>query len=118
MGRKILSTISIVGASLAMGPVFILSWILGAIAGEFGGGKSPGSPGKVKSIVIPMGRWNLHLHHWLCSLGLMSISSVYGIYLLNPHVTYGLLGGMAFQGIYSYSDWYKIIITRCRNKEP
>ena len=117
MKRKVLSTISMIGASLAMGPVFVFSWIIGAIAGRLGGGKSVGAPGKVKSIVIPLGKWKLHLHHWLCSLGLISISSVYGVYLLNPHVTYGLLGGLAFQGIYSYSDWYKIIKSRCHNKK-
>jgi len=106
-----------IGASLALGPVFVVGWIIGHLAGKFGGGKKAGVPGRVSSIVIPLGRWKLHLHHWLCSLGLISISSAYGVYLLNPHITYGILGGLAFHGIYSYSDWYKIIASRRQNRK-
>lgn len=112
MKSKIISTLSMVGASLAMGPVFIVGWVLGLLVGNFGGGKASGKPGRVKSIVIPFWKWKIHLHHWLCSLGLIGISSAYGIYLLNPYVTYGLLGGLAFQGIYNYDDWHRVIISR------
>lgn len=112
MKRKALSSISILGVSLAMGPIFIMGWIIGVAAGNFGGGKSEGQRGRVTSIVIPIWKWKIHLHHWLCSLGLVSVSSVYGLYIFNPYVTYGILGGLAFQGIYSYNDWYKIVHPR------
>jgi len=112
MFNKFLGTTSIIIGSITLGYVFALSWLLGHAAGNFGGGRKAGEPGRVKSIIIPLGKWKLHLHHWLCSLGLIGISSASGIYFLNPNVTYGLLGGLAFQGIYSYTDWYKIVKSR------
>ncbi|MFO8101152.1 MAG: hypothetical protein R6U37_03145 [Dehalococcoidia bacterium] len=114
--RKLFSTLSLLAASLAIGPLFVLSWVIGLIIGKLGGGKSEGIPGRVKSIIIPLWKWKVHFHHWIFSLGLISISAAADIYLLNPHVTWGLLGGLVFHGIYSYSDWYKIIIPRHKNK--
>jgi len=109
VNRKVLGLVSVVAAGATVGYVFVLSWVLGHLAGKFGGGKAEGVPGRVKSIILPIGRWKLHLHHWICSLGLMGIVSSMGIYLFGPQVTYGFLGGLAFQGIYCYSDWYRII---------
>ncbi len=114
--RKLLSTVSLIAASLAMGPLFILSWVIGLAIGKMGGGKSAGKPGSVKSVIIPLWKWKIHFHHWLFSLGLISISAASDIYLMNPHVTWGLLGGLAFHGIYSYGDWHKIIIPRHRDQ--
>ena len=103
---------SALGVGVALGPIFIIGWVMGVVMGNFGGGKCEGQPGRVKSIIIPMWKWKIHLHHWLCSLGLIGVSSWYNVYIFNPYVTYGILGGIAFQGIYSYSDWYRIIVTR------
>lgn len=110
--KHVLSTISIVAASLTVGYIFVFSWAAGHIAGKLGGGMSEGQSGRVKSIIIPLGKWRLHLHHWLCSLSLLSASAASGFYLFGPHVTYGFLGGLAFQGIYCYSDWHRILIRR------
>lgn len=109
MRKRILGIAPVVAAGVTIGPVFVLSWVLGHAVGKFGGGRAEGIPGRVRSIIIPVGKWKLHLHHWVCSLGLMGIASSGGIYLFGPQVTYGFLGGLAFQGIYCYSDWYRII---------
>lgn len=107
--RRVLGIASMAAAAATVGHVFVLSWVLGHLAGKLGGGRATGIPGRVRSIIIPLGQWKLHLHHWICSLGLMGIASLGGIYLFGPQVTYGFLGGLAFQGIYCYSDWYRII---------
>ena len=111
--KGFLSTVSIVVASLTVGYIFVFSWIAGHLAGNLGGGKIEGQAGRVKSIVIPIGaRWKLHLHHWICSLSLLTASAASGFFILGPHVTYGFLGGLAFQGIYCYSDWHRVLIRR------
>ncbi len=111
--KKFLSTVSIIIASLTIGYIFVFSWVAGHLAGKLGGGQAEGKAGRVKSIIIPIGtRWKLHLHHWLCSLSLMSAIAASGLFVLGPHVTYGFLGGLAFQGIYCYDDWHRILIRR------
>ena len=111
--KKFLSTVSIIIASLTIGYSFVFSRVAGHLAGKLGGGQAEGKAGRVKSIIIPIGtRWKLHLHHWLCSLSLMSAIAASGLFVLGPHVTYGFLGGLAFQGIYCYDDWHRILIRR------
>ena len=91
---------------------FFLSGLLSFLASKYVAGNSVGERGKVKSIVIPFRRWGIHLHHWLYSLCLITISAATGLHFLTPTITYGLLGGLVFQGIYSYGDWHIILINR------
>jgi hypothetical protein len=34
------------------------------------------------------------------------------MHFLTPEITYGLLGGLVFQGIYCYGDWHVILVSR------
>ncbi len=95
-----------------LGYLFFLSLLIGFLATKYMAADSVGERGKIRSIVIPFIRWRIHLHHWLYSLWLIGLSSATGIHFLTPTITYGLLGGVAFQGIYSYSDWHIILIKR------
>ncbi len=112
MKKKLAAILSIIVTSITLGYLFFLSWLLGFLAGKYVAGKSVGERGKVRSIVIPFRRWGVHLHHWLYSLCLIGLSSTIGIYFLTPTITCGLLGGSVFQGIYCYSDWRIILISR------
>ena len=110
--KKLIVISSIIFASIVLGYLFFLSWILSFVACKYLASNQVGEQGKVGSIVIPFQRWRIHLHHWICSVCLMGLSFAMGIHFLTPAITYGLLGGLAFQGIYCYSDWRRIVIAR------
>ena len=99
-----------------LGYLFFLSLLLGFLASKYVAGKSVGERGKVRSIIIPFRGWGIHLHHWLYSLCLIGCSFATGFHFLTPTITYGLLGGLVFQGIYCYSDWHIILNRRTSNK--
>ena len=112
MKKKLVTILLIILATIIYGYLFLVSWFLGFLASRYASGKSVGERGKVGSIVIPFRRWAVHFHHWLYSLCLIGFSTTSGIHFLSPAITYGLLGGLVFQGIYCYSDWHIILIGR------
>ena len=117
MKKKLVTILLTIAATIMLGYLFLLSWLLGFLATKHVAGKSVGEQGKVRSVIIPFIRgWGIHLHHWLYSLGLIGFSSATGIHFLTPTITYGLLGGLVFQGIYCYSDWHVILNKRTPNK--
>ena len=100
--------------ALAIGSVFsyisVLCWILGYFIAKCGGGRTEGIQGRIKSIIIPVGKFRLHLHHWLLGVLMMCVGLVKSIFLyIPPEVFYGMLGGFVWQGVYCYSDWHRII---------
>jgi hypothetical protein len=112
MKKRVLAILSAITFMFMLGYLFTLSLLLGLLTSKFIAGKSTGAKGKIGSVVIPFGRWKIHLHHWLYSLWLMGISFVTGVHFLSPIITYGFLGGSTFQGIYYYGDWHVILIRR------
>ncbi len=116
MKKKLVAIFLTIAASIMLGYLFLLGGLLGFLATKYWAGKTVGERGKARSIVIPFRGWGIHLHHWLYSLCLIGFSSATGFHFLTPAITYGLLGGLVFQGIYCYSDWYVILISRTLNK--
>ncbi len=116
MKKRLVAILLTIAASITLGYLFLLSWLLGFLATKRVAGKSVGERGKVRSIIIPFRAWGIHLHHWLYSLGLIGFSSATGIHFLTPTITYGLLGGLVFQGVYCYSDWHVVLIRRTSKK--
>ena len=107
--RKKFILISLLPAGYAWGYVFYLSWAAGFVISKYCGGKKDGRPGRVKSIIIPWRRWELHLHHWFICFLLAAASVAKGFSVITPELFYGFLGGLVFQGIFCYSDWHRII---------
>jgi hypothetical protein len=116
MKKRLVVILLTIVMSITLGYLFFLSLLLGVLATKYMAAESVGERGKIRSIVIPFIRWRIHLHHWLYSLWLIGLSSATGIHFLTPTITYGLLGGVTFQGIYSYSDWHMILIKRHRTR--
>jgi hypothetical protein len=107
-GLILLLTVAIVVSYLAM-----VSWFAGFLIAKYGGGKREGMRGKVRSIMVPVGRYKLHLHHWLICLVLIAIAMMRSFYFfLPPEIFFSFMGGVAFQGVYCYSDWRRIIHRR------
>ena len=112
MKKRLLVILSTVVFTIMLGYLFLLSWLIGFLASKFMAGKSAGERGKIRSVVIPLRRWGIHLHHWLYSLFLIGLSFATGTHFITPEITYGLLGGLVFQGIYCYGDWHVILVSR------
>ena len=104
-------------ATIAFGYLFFAGWFVGFMLTKYTAGKTSGEPGRCKSIVIPLGKHGFHFHHWLISAGIIILSIVTNFYFLASLVFYGVLGGSVFQGIYSYSDWRKVLVHRRQHKE-
>lgn len=85
--------------------------VLGYFLAKFVAGRDTGSPGKIKSLSFNIGSYRVHLHHWLFG-SMVLIPAVYYNFLPFYQLSFGLLGGIIFQGIYSYSDWHKILMRR------
>ena len=117
MKRKITSITLTAALSLALGYIFLLSWLVGLLASRYIAGDEPGESGRFRSFIIPFRRWRFHLHHWLYSSLLLALSLVSGLHFFSPTVTYGVLGGVMFQGVYYYDDWHVVILQRERKKK-
>ena len=107
--RKRLFLIGLLPAGIGWGYLFYLSWAIGFAISKYCGGKKDGRAGRVRSIIIPCCRYELHLHHWFVAFLAGAISATSGFFLVAPELFYGFLSGLAFQGIYCYGDWHRIV---------
>lgn len=65
--------------------------------------------GKIDSVFLDLGKWKLHLHHWI--MGFMVLGIVWVIdYLYLPTFFAGAVVGVILQDIYDYNDWHQIVI--------
>jgi len=87
-----------------------LGIIIGYFLGKFLSGEKIGHQGTIKSIVLRLGRYRLHLHHWLLCFGILILSLLTKIFLPFPQFSLSFLGGLMIQGIVCYPDWHKIFI--------
>ena len=110
--RKLVTILLTIVATIMLGYLFFLSWLTGFLVCKCLSSKTVGERSRVRSIIIPFRRWKIHLHHWLCAACLLVFSCITGIHLLTTMIMYGFLGGFVFQGIYCYSDWHKILVSR------
>ncbi|MDD5144758.1 MAG: hypothetical protein PHW72_01390 [Candidatus Pacebacteria bacterium] len=99
------------GLPIAMFSVEVyLGVIFGYFLADFFSGKETGVPGKIKFNVFKIGKYKVHLHHWILSLAFLPLVVAYNISpLFSVQFTSGILGGALFQGIYCYRDWHNII---------
>jgi hypothetical protein len=111
MKRRSICIVSLVVTSIVVGYLFFAGWLLGFVITKYMAGKTSGKQGRIKSIIIPLGKYRVHLHHWLICSGVVIFVLITEVRFLASPISYGILGGLVFQGIYCYSDWHKILIT-------
>jgi hypothetical protein len=112
MKRKLVCTLPLLASGIILGYPFFVSWLLGFVPTRYMAGKTSGKQGRIKSIIIPFERHGVHLHHWLIASGIIILNLIIDVPFLASTISYGVLSGLVFQGIYCYSDWHKILITR------
>jgi len=90
-----------------------ITWFVAFLIAKYLGSKTVGQPGRLRSYFIPLGKYRIHLHHWLLSSCAIIVFTVFkGAYVLPSDLFYGFFGAIVFHGIYCYSDWYKVLIFR------
>ena len=117
MKKKIACILVLQAVSICIGYLFFISCLLSFLITKCIAGKASGEQGIIRSILIPLGRHKIHVHHWLISAGLISLSVTTNICLGTPAIFYGALGGLVFQGVYCYGDWHKILVARRHETE-
>lgn len=99
----------------SLGALSFISFLatIGGVTGYFlarwGGSKKAGMSGRIKSIKLKIGKYHFHFHHWLVGLSLLFLGIFDVIPLLKEAIFQGVIIGVIFQGIFDYSDWYKVI---------
>ena len=111
MKRKITLYV-LLSTGIIFGYLSFISWAGGFLIAKYLGGKTNGERGRLRSFFIPLGKRKIHLHHWLISSWIMAFAMLKGVFIISPEVFFGFLGGLVFQGIYYYTDWYKILVRR------
>ena len=102
----------LLSTGIVLGYFSFISWSIGFLIAKYLGGKTISERGRLRSFFIPLGKYKIHLHHWLLSSLVMGITLVKGTYFPSSDLFYGFLGGIVFHGIYCYRDWYKILVLR------
>ena len=98
---------------IILGYLSFIMWFVGFLIARYLGSKTVGQPSKIRSCFIPLGKYKIHLHHWLLSSCAMILFALFkGAHVLPPDLFYGFFGGIVFHGIYLYSDWHKILILK------
>ena len=115
MARKRIVLLGLVPAGILLGYLFYLGCVLGFAACKYFGGDAAGVQGRIKSIIIPLQSYEVHLHHWLLSSIAVLTSAIHGFSILAPGLFYGILGGLVLQGIYCYEDWHRVVRRRMQS---
>lgn len=110
--RKKLVLIGFLTTGIVWGYPFYISWAIGFAITKYCSGRKNGTPGKVRSIIIPWRGYEFHLHHWLLASLAGAISAVSGFFLISPALFFGFLSGLVFQGLYCYTDWHRIVASK------
>jgi len=110
--RKI-TLVVLLSTGIILGYLSVITWSAGFLLVKYLGSKTIGEPSKVRSYFIPLGKYKIHLHHWLLSSCAIVMFTLFrGAYVLPSDLFYGFFGAIVFHGIYFYGDWYKVLIRK------
>ena len=106
--RKFLLTIPLAVVSFEI----YFGMLAGYVGAFFIAGKETGMQGRFKSLVLDLGRYRLHLHHWVLGLGIIPLVMHYNLALLSDQFFIGLMGGVVYQGVTCYNDWHRVLFKK------
>lgn len=111
--KKKITLLVLLTTVIIVGYLSFISWSIGFLLAKYLGSKKVGEPGRLRSYLIPLGKYKIHLHHWLLSAcAIILFALLNGADVLPSDLFYGFFGGIVFQGIYCYTDWHRILIRR------
>jgi hypothetical protein len=92
-------------------PVALISFKLyvGAVLGYF---FAKILAGRIDSMLFDVGNHQIHFHHWILGAIGLTVTLLVGFSPLIRNLLYGFSGGLVFEGVVNYPDWYKIIIKK------
>ncbi len=113
MKRKI-TLVVLLATGIVLGYLSFIAWAVGFVLARYFGNKTSGESGRLlQSRIIPLGKYRIHVHHWIWSSCAIIVFAVFkGAYILPADLFYGFFGAIVFHGIYYYNDWYKVLISR------
>ena len=88
--------------SLQISTLFLFGMVIGYLVTDF-------FAERADSIKIRVGKYRIHLHHWMFALSGLAVVFLANIQHLFPPFILGLGGGCLFHGIYCYNDWHRIL---------
>ena len=111
--KKKVTLVVLLSTGIILGYLSFIAWSAGFVLVKYLGSKTVGEPSKVRSYFIPLGKYKIHLHHWLLSSCAIIVFTVFkGVYVLPSDLFYGFFGAIVFHGIYCYGDWYRVLIRK------
>ena len=78
MKRKV-TLVVLLSTGIVLGYVSFIAWSAGFLLAKYLGSKTVGEPSKIRSYFIPLGKYRIHLHHWLLSSGVIIVFAVIAV---------------------------------------
>ena len=67
--------------------------------------------GKVDCIYIDMGKWKVHMHHWI--MGGILLFLLWFVYQFNLGGFFaGVIFGVMAHDVYDFNDWHKVLVRK------
>ena len=93
-------------ASLYISALFTIGIVIGYF-GIFLFNRNFIKTGRVNPLIIDMGKWEVHFHHWI--LGSLAFSAIIALQSSLFLFWLGTSGAIVFHDIYTDKKWYKVI---------
>lgn len=86
-----------------------LGLIFGYLTTKYFAGPAEKIRGRSPSLnKIPLGKYRLHLHHWILATSCLIVFRLTGIFDSSSFI-FWMSGGAVLQGVLCYGDWYRVV---------
>ena len=109
--KKMLPAV-VLGATFYYSSIFAAGLIIGYLATKLYCHKLGIDEESGDKIMLDVGKWTVHLHHWIMGIMFIIFISLAGWSHSIPLLLWGMLFGMMLQDIYDYSDWLEIVMKK------
>ena len=110
--KKKIVSVAIIATSAYASVLFTLGMIVGYLGMRYFYKKcvKNGMP----FIYVNIGRWKVHLHHWIFGGLIVAYLLLGGWQFENHKIFFGILCGIIAHDIYDFNDWHKVVLAKER----